>query len=47
MTFLWNDLTLLRNDLTWEDLTMERSDRIPPGFKPGSKIPLTESCLLE
>ena len=29
LTFLWNDVTELWNDLTWNDLTMERSDRIP------------------
>ena len=29
LTFLWNDLTVDWNDLTWNDLTMERNDRIP------------------
>ena len=36
LTFLWNELTILWNDLTtdwddltWNDLTMERNDRIP------------------
>ena len=29
LTFLWNDLTTDWNDLTWNDLTMERNDRIP------------------
>ena len=36
LTILWNDLTILCialtidwNDLTWNDLTMERNDRIP------------------
>ena len=28
LTFLWNDLTILWNDLTWNDLTMERNDRM-------------------
>ena len=28
-TILWNDLTIDWNDLTWNDLTMERNDRIP------------------
>ena len=26
---MWNELTFLWNDLTWNDLTMERNDRIP------------------
>ena len=29
LTFWWNELTILGNDLTWNDLTMERNDRIP------------------
>ena len=29
LTILWNDLTIGWNDLTWNDLTMERNDRIP------------------
>ena len=29
LTVLWNDLTNDWNDLTWNDLTMERNDRIP------------------
>ena len=29
LTILWNDLTIVWNDLTWNDLTMERNDRIP------------------
>ena len=29
LTILWNDLTIDWNDLTWNDLTMERTDRIP------------------
>ena len=29
VTILWNELTILWNDLTWNDLTMERNDRIP------------------
>ena len=29
LTILWNDLTIDWNDLTWNDLTMERNDRIP------------------
>ena len=32
LTILWNDLTIVWNDLTWNDLTMERNDRIPSGF---------------
>ena len=28
LTMLWNDLTIDWNDLTWNDLTMERNDRI-------------------
>ena len=31
LTILWNDLTIDWNDLTWNDLTMERNDRIPRG----------------
>ena len=27
LTFLWNDLTIDWNDLTWNNLTMERNDR--------------------
>ena len=35
LTILWNDLTIDWNDLTWNDLTMERNDRIPiPVFSP-------------
>ena len=26
---MWNELTFLWNDLTWNDLTMGRNDRIP------------------
>ena len=33
LTILWNDLTIDWNDLTWNDLTMERNDRIPPLFQ--------------
>ena len=29
LTILWNDLTIDWNDLTWNELTMERNDRIP------------------
>ena len=29
LTIAWNDLTIDWNDLTWNDLTMERNDRIP------------------
>ena len=29
LTILWNELTIDWNDLTWNDLTMERNDRIP------------------
>ena len=29
LTILWNDPTIDWNDLTWNDLTMERNDRIP------------------
>ena len=29
LTILWNDLAIDWNDLTWNDLTMERNDRIP------------------
>ena len=29
LTILWNDLTIDWHDLTWNDLTMERNDRIP------------------
>ena len=29
LTILWNDLTIVWNDLTWNNLTMERNDRIP------------------
>ena len=29
LTILWNDMTVKWNDLAWNDLTMERSDRIP------------------
>ena len=29
LTILWNDLTIDWNDLTWNDLTLERNDRIP------------------
>ena len=37
LTFLWNELTILWNDLTndwindltWNDLTMERNDQLP------------------
>ena len=32
LTILWNDLTTDWNDLTWNDLTMERNDRIPKGL---------------
>ena len=28
LTILWNDPTIDWNDLTWNDLTMERNDRI-------------------
>ena len=28
LTILWNDLTIDWNDLTWNDLTMERNDRM-------------------
>ena len=33
LTILWNDLTTDWNDLNWNDLTMERNDRIPPGYQ--------------
>ena len=29
LTFLCNDLTIEWNDLTWNDLNMERNDRKP------------------
>ena len=29
LTILWNDLTIKGNDLAWNHLTMERSDRMP------------------
>ena len=29
LTFLWNEITFLWNEVTWNDLTMERNDRIP------------------
>ena len=29
MTLLWNEITFLWNEVTWNDLTMERNDRIP------------------
>ena len=29
LTILWNDLTIDWNDLTWNNLTMERNDRLP------------------
>ena len=29
MTLLLNDVTIDWNDMTWNDLTMERNDRIP------------------
>ena len=29
MTFLWNEITFLWNEVTWNDLIMERNDRIP------------------
>ena len=29
LTIMWDDLTILWNDLTWNDLTMQRNDRIP------------------
>ena len=29
LTILWNDLTIVWNDLSWNNLTMERNDRIP------------------
>ena len=29
LTILWNNLTIDWNNLTWNDLTMERNDRIP------------------
>ena len=32
LTIDWNDLTIDWNDLTWNDLTMERNDRIPIFF---------------
>ena len=36
---MWNELTILRNNLTigWNDLTMERNDRIPETFYKGGK----------
>ena len=33
LTILWNDLTIDWNDLTWNNLTMERNDRIVSGEK--------------
>ena len=44
LTILWNDLTTDWNDLTWNDLTMERNDRIPSPFHKES-IKLTQSVL--
>ena len=37
LTILWNDLTTDWNDLTWNDLTMERNDRIPYFHLPMAK----------
>ena len=38
LTILWNDLTIDWNDLTWNDLTMERNDRIPLCLYEGTEI---------
>ena len=43
LTIFWNDLTTDWNDLTWNDLTMERNDRIPlyrPLYRPMSRSTL-------
>ena len=29
LAILWNEMTIDWNDLTWNNLTMERNDRIP------------------
>ena len=29
LTILWNELTILWNEVTWNEMTMERNDRIP------------------
>ena len=43
LTILWNDLTTDWNDLTWNDLTMERNDRIPSSqWKPIKTLHLTK-----
>ena len=30
VTIFWNEVTVRWNEMTWNELTMERSDRIPP-----------------
>ena len=50
LTILWNDLTIDWNDLTWNDLTMERNDRIPkmpinyPGIKLKPALRTRQNC---
>ena len=29
VTILWNEVTIFWNEVTWNEVTMERSDRIP------------------
>ena len=31
LTIFWNELTILWNEVTWNEMTMERNDRIPDG----------------
>ena len=47
LPFLWNELTILWNDLTWNDLTMERNDRIMCMIMTRSRAPVMtypDSC---
>ena len=45
LTILWNDLTTDWNDLTWNDLTMERNDRIPiVKFLLQQRLQLSSTC---
>ena len=32
MTILWNEVTILWNEVVWNEVVMERSDRIPLGY---------------
>ena len=45
LTILWNDLTIDWNDLTWNDLTMERNDRIP--FKQRNDLAFSDNSATE